>query len=221
MTEAKRPMDECAYCGQPATTVDHIPPKRLFTPPLPSNLVTVPACTKCNNGASNDDEVFRNEMAILCGSFRESATAAERLQVSIRALRRNKKTLRNFVLSAQRVDRYSQGGIYLGPGYAVPIDRAVHQRVNERIVRGLYKHHVGKRLGNTAIRFTHIDKRKPTWQEGLYALRSLGLRHAPIGDCKTFQYAYGCAADDPTHSVWLLHFFPGIAEQIVVAHTGG
>jgi hypothetical protein len=125
------------------------------------------------------------------------------------------------MLNAQLLDRYSQGGIYLGPGYAVPIDRQVHQRVSERIVQGLYRHHVGMRLGNTAIRLTHIDKRKPTWLEGLYTLRSLGLRHAPIGDCKTFQYAYGWAANNPTHSVWLLHFFPGIAEQIILAHTGG
>jgi hypothetical protein len=220
MARTKQPQDECAYCGDPATTVDHIPPKRLFTPPLPSNLVTVPACKKCNNGASNDDEIFRDEMAILCGSFRESAPAAERLQVSIRAIRRNKVRLRNFVLKSRRIDRYSPGGIFLGPGYAIPIDRAVHQRVNERIIRGLYRYHAGKRLGDGAISFIYIDKRKPTWREGLEALKPLHLKHVRIGDGKTFQYLYGWAADDQTYSIWLLHFFPGSAEQIIIARTG-
>lgn len=196
MRAAQQTKAECAYCGEPATTVDHVPPKRLFSPPLPSNLITVPACRKCNNGASNDDEIFRNEIAILCGSFRESDTAAERLQVSIRTIRRNKKTLRKFVQGARLVDRYSQGGIYLGPGYAVAIDRAVQRRVNERIVRGLYYHHLGRRLGEATVRFVYIDKKTPTWREYLYALRSLGLHHGQIGDCKTFQYAYGWAADD-------------------------
>ena len=32
----------CAYCHQPATTNDHVPPKKLFTPPLPSDLILSP-----------------------------------------------------------------------------------------------------------------------------------------------------------------------------------
>ena len=47
----------CAYCDDPATTRDHVPSKKLFTPPLPHNLITVPACDRRNSGASDDDEL--------------------------------------------------------------------------------------------------------------------------------------------------------------------
>jgi len=40
-------------------TVDHVPPKGLFSKPRPNNLLTVPACLSCNNSKSDDDEFFR------------------------------------------------------------------------------------------------------------------------------------------------------------------
>jgi hypothetical protein len=40
----------------------------------------VPACGQCNNGASDDDEVFRIELSIMASSFGESIKAGERLQ---------------------------------------------------------------------------------------------------------------------------------------------
>jgi 5-methylcytosine-specific restriction endonuclease McrA len=43
----------CVYCGErPAATRDHVIPKCLFDPPLPANMVTVPACEECNNLAN-------------------------------------------------------------------------------------------------------------------------------------------------------------------------
>jgi hypothetical protein len=211
--------ERCAYCDRLATTRDHVPPEKLFTPPRPSNLITVPSCGSCNHGASDDDEVFRNELSIMAGSFGESAKAVERLQPSMR-IRRNRATLTRMVLGAQPVERYSKGGIYLGLGYAVPVVPRVQERVITRIVRGLYWHHVGTRVPEDAkIELAFIDKRKPDWEEGLALLRPLMLRHILIGDGETFQYLYGQANDDPTFSVWLPIFFKSTAEQIVLVHT--
>jgi hypothetical protein len=195
----------CAYCGEVATTEDHVPPQSLYTPPLPGNLVTVPACSICNNGASDDDEVFRNELSIMAGSFGESANAAERLKTSLRGIRRNKATLRRMVLGASEVDRVSQGGIYLGKGYAVPVQGEAHRRVINRIIRGLYWHHCDASLGmaNPVHQFC-IDKTKPRWEEALEALRPLKLRHIMIGDGQTFQYCYGQAVDASLDTIWLL-----------------
>jgi hypothetical protein len=212
--------DRCAYCGEPAITRDHVPPENLFTPPRPSNLITVPACGDCNHGASDDDEVFRNELSIMAGSFGESAGAAERLRPTMRGIRRNKKTLTRMVLGSQLVERYSTGGIYLGHGYAVPTVPGVQERVITRIVRGLYWHHFHNSLDADArVTLVFIDKRKPQWEYALSSLRRLHLRHVLIGDGETFQYLYGQATDDPTYSVWLLIFFKGTGEQIVLAHT--
>jgi hypothetical protein len=204
----------CAYCDIPATTRDHVPSKKLFTPPLPENLITVPVCERCNNGASNDDEVFRNELSIMAGSFGESAKAAERLQPTMRGIRRNKATLARLVTQAQLVERYAPSGLYLRHGYAVPVVPGLQQRVITRIVRGLYWHHFETRFAPDAqITLVFIDKGKPHWQEALNTFQRLQLRHVVIGDGGTFQYLYGRANDDPAFSVWLLIFFKRTASE--------
>ena len=49
----------CAYCGDsnPATR-DHVPPRCVFTKPLPKNLITVPACHPCHQRFSVTDDDF-------------------------------------------------------------------------------------------------------------------------------------------------------------------
>ncbi len=56
-------MNECVYCGDPPTTVDHIPPKSFFKSGY-SNLITVPSCEDCNGGRSKTDEYVRTIFAM-------------------------------------------------------------------------------------------------------------------------------------------------------------
>lgn len=209
----------CAYCGKPATTDDHVPPQCLYTPPLPSNLVTVPACATCNNGASNDDAEFRSHLSIMAGSFGESANAAERLQPSLRAIRRDKPTLARIVLGARPTERYSAGGIYLGQGVAVPVPPNARERVLIRIVRGLFWHHFDERIEAARVRLIHVDKSKPTWRKALDELLSMPHQHVLVGNGETFEYRYARDNDDPSISFWMMTFFRGLSEYIVIGHT--
>jgi hypothetical protein len=54
---------KCYICGNLADSSDHIPPSGIFPDPKPSNLITVPACSKCNECSSKDDEYFRTIIA--------------------------------------------------------------------------------------------------------------------------------------------------------------
>ncbi len=45
----------CIYCGNPATTREHVPSKAFLQEPYPDNLPTIPACFACNNGYSEDE----------------------------------------------------------------------------------------------------------------------------------------------------------------------
>src|SRR6266545_1787061 len=55
---------ECVYCGTVGVlTEDHIPPDCLFSQ-RPSDILEVPSCWKCNNGASRDDEYFKTMMVM-------------------------------------------------------------------------------------------------------------------------------------------------------------
>ncbi len=52
----------CAYCGGKATTVDHVVPRKLYPPSKVVSRVqriTVPACSRCNNGWADDEPHFR------------------------------------------------------------------------------------------------------------------------------------------------------------------
>lgn len=47
----------CCYCGGPADTSDHTPPRCLLPKKLPNNVqaMTIPACSACNGGYSADE----------------------------------------------------------------------------------------------------------------------------------------------------------------------
>lgn len=54
----------CLYCGsgfggEVVRSADHVPSKVLLRKPYPVNLPTVPACVKCNNGFSGDEQYVR------------------------------------------------------------------------------------------------------------------------------------------------------------------
>ncbi len=46
----------CVYCGNIADTREHCPSRTFLNKPYPTNLPTVPACRRCNNGFSEDEK---------------------------------------------------------------------------------------------------------------------------------------------------------------------
>ncbi|AXH64146.2 MULTISPECIES: hypothetical protein [Providencia] len=57
MNKVMENIERCYYCGNPATTREHVPPKCFF--PKGSNLITVPSCEIHNNDKSHIDEIMR------------------------------------------------------------------------------------------------------------------------------------------------------------------
>jgi hypothetical protein len=112
----------CAYCGAPATSVDHVPPKNLF-PTNRRDLITVPACEEHNGKRSDLDEQFRNYIATHIGD--DTPTAQELLQKTVRGLNRNKK------LHQWRTEL---------DAYTVEIKSDCFKPMIDWITRGLYWH---------------------------------------------------------------------------------
>ncbi len=52
----QRQVAQCAYCGSETLSRDHVPSRVLLDYPYPENLPVVPACLKCNEGFSLDEE---------------------------------------------------------------------------------------------------------------------------------------------------------------------
>lgn len=49
----------CYWCGDPATSDDHVPPANLFPKDRRTNLITVPSCRRHNEDLTKEDELFR------------------------------------------------------------------------------------------------------------------------------------------------------------------
>lgn len=52
------PARVCVYCGDSATTRDHVVADSILGLPLPTNALTVPSCDGCNRGFSKDEQYF-------------------------------------------------------------------------------------------------------------------------------------------------------------------
>jgi hypothetical protein len=128
----------CVYCGAIATTDDHIPPRCLYGKNKPSNLVTVPACEDCNQGASMDDQ-YAMRLAAVEGAERTKA-GEEVNEAFERSLQRPQAAgmSRSFYESTYPVEVFTQSGLFVrhGVGFDVQPDRIT--TLMNRLIRGFF-----------------------------------------------------------------------------------
>lgn len=142
MVNARRQL--CAICGvRETSTRDHVPPKNLFPKPRPSDLVTVPACSECNNGSSVEDEDFRTYLALQIG---KQSDVADKLWLSAKkSLDRRTRMRQEFLKSLVTATISTPTGPIQRTAFAIPC--RVYDVVFERVIRGLYFHHFECILG--------------------------------------------------------------------------
>lgn len=190
----------CAICGiNTATSSDHIPPKGIFSTPRSNDLITVPACTSCNGGASTDDEAFRMYLAIHVGI---SNPRTDRLweKHAARTFQHNKK-LNTCIMSLMKpaVLKTESG---FEPGMVGRWDGEMFQNVIEKIIRGLYYHHSKQILGSQAL-------------IKIYALESLPDELLAVSDTWSFNqvsdakfsYRFLIDVNEPLNSCWIMQFY--------------
>ena len=134
----------CVLCGvRPATTHDHVPPKGFFKG-LGAQLITVPACAECNNGASADDEDLRFFISAQVG--KQSPGSAMLWDKGAHPSVLRKRTLRESVLNTKREIPVveADGGTSNRLAFEAPL--RIYQSVFERTTRGLHFFHTGEIL---------------------------------------------------------------------------
>lgn len=68
----ERLLGRCVYCGGPAESRDHVPPKILLDEPLPQDVCVLECCILCNQGVSLDEEYLACFLeSVLVGSPHE------------------------------------------------------------------------------------------------------------------------------------------------------
>jgi len=215
----RRQVAVCAYCGKSRlTTRDHVPPKGIFPPPRPQNLVTVPICSMCNRGTSEDDEYFRDMVAMHVKAADHPAAKAVHPSIWRSFDRSQAAGLRAGLRSKmQAVARVSPLGLYAGTVMKVDINMLRIHAVAERIARGLFYHHESHPLP-ADCRFSVMCV---TGREMTADLREnvFGLANA-TGDQKTHDFGNGAfryrfshveeSDEAPNSTVWVLSFYEAV-----------
>lgn len=116
----------CYVCQEPAIDVDHVPAKCFFPVGYRINLITVPACQKHNQAASEDDEFVRNCLVISC--YNEiSSLLKDKLNKSFQIERKISDLVMSVVAKTDN-------------DYIVETDNTRLTKCFVKIVRGIYFH---------------------------------------------------------------------------------
>ena len=190
----------CGYCGSPGpTTRDHIPPKGVFATPRPDDLITIPSCVPCNQGASERDETFRTYLSIHVGTDTESTSRL--WEQVLRGIRRKRPLRRRLIAEVEPVWLTTPSGIIHSRAYAGRWDSDAHDKTIERMIRGLYFHHYQEVLGARVGVKAHWFQKLGT--DVLEATAECEQRSVGGGQ---FVYRFGRASDHPRYSIWLFEF---------------
>ena len=197
----KKLLNPCAICGaREAVTRDHLPPKAIFPKPRPNNLITVPACGKCNNGSSEYDDLFKVYLSMQAAEKSELGTKlfAEK---TTRTLQRNQSLLNTIrEQSTELISTDENGNIVTQTG--VLWNSKAHDAVVERITRGLYFHHTGKCVpkgSKVKVYWFHevpegIDPNNPAFTNNT------------IGE-EQFNYKFIIDPKNSNYAIWLFEFY--------------
>jgi len=200
MRKNNLPEINCAICGKrKARTKDHVPPKGLFDKPRPSDLITVPACKKCNNGESHYDELFKIYIGLQVA--RNGVNQVNIGKEAIRSAKRNTKIRKAILDNAELREVITDNGIYTGEKVYLSrwTDEAniAFEKVIKRTVKGLYYHHYKKYLD--AQIDTYWFNSIPNYDKEVFDIKS-------IGNGK-FIYLHAAAVDEEMASAWFFQFY--------------
>lgn len=192
-------IESCAICGERREcTRDHIPPKSIFLPPRPDNLVTVPACKDCNNGSSKDDDSFKMYLALHVAMHTKKGEKF--FKTALRTFRHNTRLRSRIFQTLKPRDFKTPGGVFLGSGATVLWDSEIHNKIIEKTVRGLYHHHYGKILGNKADIYVYWHRSFPQH------LNQYIVNTNWMGEGE-FLYIHTDVEDSPLSSIWIFQFY--------------
>lgn len=141
----------CAYCGeQRKLTADHVPPKLLFARPYPTNLMTVPACRRCNESFQKDDEYTRSVVSLDVRASKNTDVQLK-LPAILRSLQRPNARAFAEYLASQTTTSAIVGQDGAPMGQIIDVDRARVNATGSRIIRGLYFVEMGRPITLNAV----------------------------------------------------------------------
>jgi hypothetical protein len=196
----------CIFCGKPADTKEHIPPKQFFKGALNKPLITVPSCKACNAGFQKDEDFFRQ---FYVSMLMERSSEAKKLmegEVS-RSILRTPALGHQMFNQMKLVDAYTKSGLYQGKMTMYTVSDSDKERINRvatKVIKGLFFHEFGHTIPEDwIIKIIWITPQVEKEQK----LDELGKQPFwRVIKEDTFAYWVNYVPDT-FQSVWLLDFF--------------
>ncbi|MBU0734082.1 MAG: HNH endonuclease [Proteobacteria bacterium] len=201
----KQKKETCIYCGKkPKRTDDHVPPKSFFPKPRASDLITVPSCKKCNQGAGKDEEFF---LATFMFSDAGISDAGKRLwsEKLHRMYEKNLGLRRKIAQALEYTNVVTPVGLFLGRRMAIKPDEKRFDKVISKIVRGLYffeYQEVIPPVSSILCLFLKTEEHFQAAKEYVNQLKS-GTRGWP----GIFEYRFNRLEKKHDESMWILLFY--------------
>lgn len=196
----------CTHCGATKGIVenDHIPPKSFFPKPRPSNLITVPSCSKCNRDPGKDEEYFL--ATLMFGNAGVSPTGKKLWNEKLHRMYQKNKGLKKIIAKNLRaIELNTPQGIYLGKQMAITYDESRLSKVVQKIVRGLYFFEHDEIFAKENPIKTKFLR---TQQDIDYlAEKCASLPYGKRQWSDIFEYRCGRVEEAKEMSIWILRFF--------------
>lgn len=197
----------CIYCGrQPAGSVDHVPPRCFFPPPLPSDLITLPSCPPCNVQFSREDQYAHSVI-----TMRRDVQAQPRLQRIHERLLRSLDRPQANAFRTMLAGAVRHGPVLLDSGLWLPdqdyvlVDRRRLRRWAARLVRGLYAHETGRPAGDELrVQATLGEDHPEILRTAVSWLAGQPLRSAGKG---VIEYKWMSIPDELRASLWCIELY--------------
>jgi hypothetical protein len=206
----------CYICGcSGAVTKDHVFPQGLFPPPLPTDMLTAPACDACQQRLHLDEEYFRTVAA--SGAYRDPS-ARELWDTKIVRSFSNSPAFRLSLANAIRtVEWKTPGGIIRGEVTGIEGDQVRVGNVLRKIVRGLFYLDTARTVMPFDVKFSFELvsplTRRPMEPEVMDLFRDMPLR--TVGE--VVKYKFGFWPELPRLTLTWMAFY---GRTIYVVWTG-
>jgi hypothetical protein len=188
----------CYFCGEPATSRDHVVPSCFFPSGSTARRIKVPACHEHNNLLAEDEEYFRT--ILTAGIWNPSPVVRDvidqRVKPSFQSgnpqiLRTLQSATKDFYLPTP--NGFVRSGI-------LTLDDERMDRVAEKIVRGLH-FHLTRRLMPAEVKWSFHWQPKD-------ALMDLAMKGRVINvDPEVFTCRYQMTQEPPFASIWWMGFY--------------
>jgi hypothetical protein len=214
-------IEECVYCGErPATTRDHVIPKSIFSPPRPSNLITVPSCQPCNSDKQKYDDFLRDFLSIDDFTNHHAESLKLFQGPTGRAIDKNRSRLAKRIMEeGVVVEVRSPEGELLDWRYALRIEPSDLEPFFRYVAIGLSFDQYGIRLPkDVVIDVSHLPPEAFTTVTK--SMAESGAAKGPVrlgGDTCVFMSLFG----SDYNAAWAISFFQDRWFSVGVSHPDG